>query len=566
MFLQSRWEAKISPVLSQWVQQRQPDELAPVIIEVTKWGRNQVSSLIQAKQGKVIGELDLVPSVAVLLPTGVIPELAQMQAVIRIWEDSLVQILPQRPLTETEVRLIGCPGYTGKEVVVAVLDTGIYPHEDLTLPENRILAWYDQVQGQICPYDDHGHGTFTAGIIAGNGRASRGKYSGLAPEAKLVGVKVLDQNGRGKLSDLILGIEWCLNNQKTLKIRIINLSLGTCAQGEYYQDLLCRVTTLATKKGVVVCTAVGCGIPDWQRFNSPGINPSVIKAGLINQQQVFTNEDERLIINGVKLRKRKVVIPDLVIPEVKLGSLKAGAGYSFQTGPSLAASLIAGGAALILQKWPRSRPVQVKRILTRNADDLGLGNPLQGAGRLNLARALAQPGRINPGKARGNRLVGNSGVITAELLMSETASEGVSGTGFYNNLVNFGAKRVIGHRYQDSPPKAGQANQDGGLFAPAVTGPGPNQLMLKELLTLLLQNYEELLASTGNSAQDSPGSTPFHLLIKSGINLLTRSSTDPGEVWSDLVQVLLSFLKGLEFSKKLIPQEYNSTKINASES
>lgn len=88
---------------------------------------------------------------------------------------------------------------TGKGVVCAILDTGITQHPDLV---GRIVGWKDCVQGKKTIYDDNGHGTHVAGILAGNGKSGRGLYSGMAPEAQIFAVKVLNQRGGGKIRDV----------------------------------------------------------------------------------------------------------------------------------------------------------------------------------------------------------------------------------------------------------------------------------------------------------------------------------------------------------------------------
>ena len=112
---------------------------------------------------------------------------------------------------------------TGKGGVCAVLDTGITQHPDLV---GRIVGWKDCVQGKKTIYDDNGHGTHVAGILAGNGKSGRGLYSGMAPEAQIFAVKVLNQRGGGKIRDVINGIRYVLLKQKEMKIRIVNISIG----------------------------------------------------------------------------------------------------------------------------------------------------------------------------------------------------------------------------------------------------------------------------------------------------------------------------------------------------
>ena len=211
---------------------------------------------------------------------------------------------------------------------MAVIDTGIYPHPDLVYPENRIVAWNDLVNGKDSPYDDNGHGTHVAGIIAGNGASSRGKYAGMAPEAKLIGVKALDQDGSGNTSDIISGIEWCIENQKTYNIKAINLSIGGTAQDSYSQDPLCRATSAAWRSGITVCVAAGNDGPDASTINTPAINPNVISVGNLDDQGTVDTSDD--ILSDSSSRGPTIdnlMKPDLLAPGTNIMSLRPGRGY-----------------------------------------------------------------------------------------------------------------------------------------------------------------------------------------------------------------------------------------------
>ena len=97
-----------------------------------------------------------------------------------------------RKLTGAEPLLT--KGFTGKGITAAILDSGIYPHPDL---KERIIDFQDFLNGQAGCYDDYGHGTHVAGILAGNGKLSRGRYRGIAPDCRLLPVKVLNRRGNG---------------------------------------------------------------------------------------------------------------------------------------------------------------------------------------------------------------------------------------------------------------------------------------------------------------------------------------------------------------------------------
>src|SRR5688572_19013920 len=128
-------------------------------------------------------------------------------------------------------------GYTGEGVGVAIIDSGVTPwHDDLTYDGTsprvltkggqRVAAFVDYVNGQTEPYDDYGHGTHVAGIVAGNGLTSNGLRKGTAPDAHLVVLKVLDSTGRGYISNVIAALEFVAANKNAFNIRVVNLSIS----------------------------------------------------------------------------------------------------------------------------------------------------------------------------------------------------------------------------------------------------------------------------------------------------------------------------------------------------
>src|SRR6185436_19829512 len=118
-------------------------------------------------------------------------------------------------------------GYTGAGIGVAVIDSGITAwHDDLTISNRngqRVTAFVDFVNNRTTKYDDWGHGTHVAGIIAGNGYDSNGERSAIAPKANLVALKALDAEGKGKISNIIAALEWAVTNRAKYNIRVINM-------------------------------------------------------------------------------------------------------------------------------------------------------------------------------------------------------------------------------------------------------------------------------------------------------------------------------------------------------
>jgi serine protease AprX len=146
-------------------------------------------------------------------------------------------------------------GVSGSGVTVAVIDSGVKPHTDL--PATRIKAFVDFVNGRTTPYDDYGHGTHVAGIVAGSGAASSGKYAGVAPGASIVALKVLNANGAGTTSDVMAALEWVLANHAAYRIRVVNLSLGHPVFESATTDPLVELVEQLSRRGIVVVASAG---------------------------------------------------------------------------------------------------------------------------------------------------------------------------------------------------------------------------------------------------------------------------------------------------------------------
>src|SRR5262249_57913903 len=113
----------------------------------------------------------------------------------------------------------------------------------------------DFVNGRPLPYDDNGHGSHVAGVIGGNGYDSYGEKTGIAPDSTIVSLKVLDQDGRGTISNIIAALNWIATNGATYNIRVVNLSIGAIIRESYWTDPLTIATKMLTDKGIVVVAA-----------------------------------------------------------------------------------------------------------------------------------------------------------------------------------------------------------------------------------------------------------------------------------------------------------------------
>ena len=202
-------------------------------------------------------------------------------------------------------------GYNGAGVGVAVIDSGITSyHHDLTylgssslvrtLAGQRTTGFVDFVNGRTTPYDDNGHGTHVAGIIAGNGLDSLGARAGIAPAAHLVGLKVLDAQGRGVISNVIAALDWVVANKATHNIRVVNLSVGAAVTESYKTDPLTLAAKRVVDAGIVVVTAAGNlgknggGNLQYGGITAPGNAPWVLTVGASSHEGTVSRLDDKM--------------------------------------------------------------------------------------------------------------------------------------------------------------------------------------------------------------------------------------------------------------------------------
>lgn len=271
-------------------------------------------------------------------------------------------------------------GYSGQGVRVAIIDTGIDGnHPALT---NRIVGWYDTINGQTTPYDDHGHGTHCAGIVGSNDSL----YPGVAPECDLIGVKVLNAQGSGFDSDIIAGMEWAVLNGAD----IISMSLGGVPFTDPANDPLCVASVDCWNEGVVVVVAAGNSGPRPQSIDSPGIEPTIITVAAADDKNTIDwTDDDIARFSSVGPTRYGALKPDIAAPGVSILSCKANSSdWVSYSGTSMATPHVAGAIALILQAHPTYTPEEIKDLLMNTARDLGLDYNYQGRGEIDIWAAV----------------------------------------------------------------------------------------------------------------------------------------------------------------------------------
>ena len=330
------------------------------------------------------------------------------------------------------------PGYDGAGVGVAVIDSGVTAwHDDLGetgIPgSQRVDRFVDFVNGHTTPYDDHGHGTHVAGIIAGNGHDSGGARSGMAPRARLVVMKVLGSSGQGHISNLIAALDYVVTHKDLLQIRVVNLSVGAGVYESYESDLLTLAAKRVVDEGIVVVAAAGNAGRNAQNgvqygaILAPANAPWVLTVGASSHMGTVDRADDTIAAFSSRgpTAKDYAAKPDLVAPGVGTYSLSDpnSALYSSRSafllsgtvqtgylpylslsGTSQSAPVVAGVVALMLQANPSLTPNAIKGILQYTAQEYSGNSALtQGAGYLNAVGAveLARLFGTSPSSLRG---------------------------------------------------------------------------------------------------------------------------------------------------------------------
>ena len=285
--------------------------------------------------------------------------------------------------------------YTGKSIGIAVLDTGVFPHDDFIMPSNRIVAFKDFIHHRSKCYDDNGHGTHVCGIIAGNGYHSNGFYRGMAPDAHLIVGKILDHTGNGSISNSLNAIRWILDLREEFNIRILNISVGSeNTDIDEEKSILVQSVNAAWDCGIVVVVAAGNNGPKQMSVTSPGISRKVITVGSSDDHKAIIMGGNRIYnYSGRGPTRHMIPKPDVVAPGSDILSCAPlipgkNTGYTFRSGTSMATPIVSGAVALLLEKAPHLTNEEVKILIQKTATDLNLPRNQQGFGLLNVERLL----------------------------------------------------------------------------------------------------------------------------------------------------------------------------------
>jgi len=415
----------------------QPQGLRPLRVIVQKHSAADPAPELAVRRlgGQVTRALPIVAGFAATVPAAVVGELARLPGVRAVTPDGRVRVQAADPGSSTVrsvyPKVVGADaawkrGVTGRGVTVAVLDTGVANVPDLA---GRLVQVRNDLTGRTEPCknlsgeldcnDRYGHGTFIAGLVAGDGASSGGKWKGVAPEASVLSVKAAGADGSADVSNILAAIQWVVSFKERYDIRVLNLSLGTDSTQDWRTDPLNYAVERAWAAGMTVVVAASNNGPGAGTITKPADDPWVVTVGATDDRGTVAVGDDRLPdFSGRGPTAHGLAKPDVAAPGAHVVSLRSpgstidtrfpnyvDGSYRQGSGTSMATGVVSGAVALMLQANPGFTPDRVKYALVATARDAASGDPMavgNGVVDADAAGFSAPAGSANQGLARSN--------------------------------------------------------------------------------------------------------------------------------------------------------------------
>lgn len=345
-------------------------------------------------------KIPLINAIVIEIDENNLDSLKELKCLKTVFQNTHITMQMDTARKTVNANIVQENGYTGKGIGIAILDTGISPNNDFLYPQNRILAFKDFINNKAKPYDDNGHGTHVAGIAGGSGINSNGKYRGIAPDCNFIGVKVLNNEGKGNASDVLAGLQWVMDNKEKYNIKVANLSIGTSNTSS--NDPLVKAVENMWDRGVIITIAAGNDGPKKHTISSPAISRKVITIGA-SDDNITANVWGNNLINfsGRGPTLECIVKPDILAPGVNIISCLSNSvskqsneivdkNYFSLSGTSMSTPIVSGAIALLLEKYKDLKPDDVKLMLKKCCKNLHLPKNQQGWGLLDVYKLLSQ--------------------------------------------------------------------------------------------------------------------------------------------------------------------------------
>ena len=414
---QAQAAQRMHPLLQQMAAE-QPDQMVQVIVQKTD-ASDQAEAAVARAGGEILMGLDIIHAFVARIPAGAAREISAQPSVRWISPDAPMeeaqcsQCINTANLASAYIKSIRAdqtwnttPYRQGAGIGVAVVDSGINWQTDLytIMGQNRVIAnvRFNTDYNQTT-FDNFGHGSHIAGVVGGNGRTLNGKYIGVAPKSNIINVKVSNDDGSSTVSSVVAGLEWILKNRARYNIRVVNISLNSSVEESYHTSPLTAAVEVLWFNNIVV--VVSAGNNGTETLYPPANDPFVITVGAVDDKGTASITDDEVASFSAHSSENGLKKPDLVAPGRNIVSLmgnvngvipsahpanKVDNTYFRMSGTSVAAPMVSGAAALLLEDEPNLTADQVKYRLmaTANTSWNGYNANKAGAGYLDVFAAV----------------------------------------------------------------------------------------------------------------------------------------------------------------------------------
>lgn len=373
---------KIDPILLNSINIKSSNDIKVIVLatDYTKLKNTLISSKVQ-----IVRNLPFINAYVINIQRAKILHLSELKQVLYICSD--VKASTQMNIAS---KVIGADklhrrGLTGKNIGVAIIDTGLYPHPDFIRQHYRIRRFIDLVNNKPSPYDDNGHGTFVTGVVAGSGYASRGRYKGIAPRANIISFKTMDKDGGGDGSMILEAMQYITDHYRELNIKVVSLSLGAVA-GTKQSDILSKGAQAMWDRGIFVVAAAGNSGPGRSTITTPGINSVIMTVGASDDNRTVTTDDDAVASFSGRGPASRTLKPEIVAPGVNITSTNnsLNPAYTVMSGTSVSTPVVAGAAVLYFEAFRKITPDKIKALILKNAINLNEDKYAQGKGSIML--------------------------------------------------------------------------------------------------------------------------------------------------------------------------------------
>lgn len=395
---------KLDPIIKLKLKEKS-DRVIPIIALLKDTPSNRLKNSISKNRGKLKYEYKHLNAIAAQLSLDGVDKLSELPEIAGISYDRKANICMDKAGGYVGINNSNPYNLTGRNVNIAIIDTGYYPHADLVRPFRIVTLFKDFVNSWVEAYDDHGHGTHLCGIIAGSGSMSGEKYKGIAPNSRLIMLKAFNSVGEGAFSDILASIDWVIENKEKYKIKLLCLPFGADVIAKNSMDPLNKACEIAWNAGLIIIAASGNKGPDLGSITTPGNSPSIITVGSCDCREPSIKSWRVPDFSGRGGKSESMVKPDFIAPGTGIISLSSDKAYcpgnnkrihseSLQppycamTGTSVSTAVAAGCIALLLEKMPGISGKDLKGVLKLSCQTLNEPKPLQGYGVISINKLI----------------------------------------------------------------------------------------------------------------------------------------------------------------------------------